>query len=91
MRTRYSVQKRKPRDAPVEDKGMVLINIKTREIIKVGDKISNRNYERCVVLGGRAPVGIGDNGKVHVSTGRWKMDFDPSVFSLRWVPVHSVK
>jgi len=97
MRSRYSVQKRMLRhlrkryvtpqyNEDIVDEGMTLIFFKTKEIVKVGDIVSNRNYVNCVVRGGRAPRLVGSAGHVLVEYSSWKQEFLADVFDLKWVP-----
>jgi len=68
------------------DDGLVLIYAKTREPVKLGDKISNRAYENVRVIGGSAPSLGRHEGLVRVNTGRWELDFNVDAFALKWVP-----
>lgn len=95
MRGKYSIRKDMNTDVArrdkakvfqtVDDEHMTLIYQKTRERVRVGDFVSNRNYQNCAVEGGKAPTYINSPGKVYVRIHTWRQEFDPSVFDLKWV------
>ena len=64
---------------------MILVNIKTKEPVNMGETLTSFRGEKAILAGGSEPHKPGSTGRVYVKGRMISGEFFPSVFNCEWI------